>query len=157
MEFITAMSISLGFFFLIGWIIYTLVERSRSRERLRVLSDFHTRLIDRMGSAKDFGEFMDTNGGKRFIESLTVEKAMRPADRIIRSIHIGLVLTLLGVGMFAASQFAEFETDGLFEVMGIIFMFVGIGFLLASGASYSLSRRLGLLEGTTVAHTEPRL
>jgi hypothetical protein len=154
MEFIVPMMLGLGLFALIGWVVYIIVDGSRRKERLRVFTDFHTKLIDRMGSAKDFGDFLQSDGGRKFLESLSVEKS-HPGERILRSVQSGFVLLAIGAGLFAAEAFAQWNTDGGLRVVGMLFLMAGAGFLLSSGASWFLSKRMGLLPGTGDA--TPRL
>ena len=49
------------------------VDGKRRREQLKVTSEFNTKILDKMGSTAEFGAFLDTDGGKRFMKSLTVE------------------------------------------------------------------------------------
>jgi hypothetical protein len=144
MEVIGPMMLGLGFFALVGWVVYILVEGSRRKERLRVFTDFHTKLIDRMGSAKDFGDFLQSDGGRKFLDSLSVEKS-HPGERILRSVQSGFVLAAIGAGLFVAETFARWNSDGGLRVVGVLFLMAGAGFLLSSVASWFLSRQMGLL------------
>jgi hypothetical protein len=145
MEFMIPIVLGTSFFAMIAWIVFVVVDGGRQRERLKVFTEFHARLIDRMGSAKDFGDFLQTDGGKRFLESLTVEKG-HPGTRILRAVQVGIVLLLLGVGFFAANSFARFDTEGGFAILGLLLMFGGLGFLLAALASLVIARKLGMLQ-----------
>src|SRR5829696_1905920 len=62
-----------------GWIVHVFVDGRRRRERLKVFTEFHSRLIDRMGSAKEFAEFLQTTGGQNFLDTLSLERG-HPAD-----------------------------------------------------------------------------
>ena len=62
-----------GFFALVAWIVFVFVDGKRRREQLKVTSEFNTKILDKMGSTAEFGAFLDTDGGKRFMKSLTVE------------------------------------------------------------------------------------
>jgi hypothetical protein len=154
MEFFAPMMLGLGFFALVGWVVYIIVDGSRRKDRLKVFTEFHAKLIDRMGSAKDFGDFLQSDGGRKFLDSLSVEKS-HPGERILRSVQSGFVLLAIGAGLFAAEAFARWNTDGGLRVIGMLFLMAGAGFLLSSAASWFLSRRMGLLPGT--GDESPRL
>ncbi len=142
--------LGLGAFTMVGWVVHVIVDGYRRRQRLNVFTDFHGKLMDRMGSAKELGDFLQSEGGQQFLETLTVEKD-HPANRILRAVQTGLVLLCLGAGLFGANSFAQWETDGGFMVVGMLFMTAGFGFLLSATASYVLSRRLGLFNASRPA------
>src|SRR5262245_37116222 len=139
-------------FIMIGFIIWVLVTGSQRRLRLKLMTDFNSKLLDRIGSVKDFNEFLQTEGGSRFIDSLTVERAStRPIDGILRAGQIGIVLMTLGLGMLSLEWYftARYANEGDFEVMtviGAIALSLGAGFLISAVASYRMSRSLGLLD-----------
>jgi hypothetical protein len=152
--------LGLGFFSLIAWIVYVTVDGNRRRERLRVFTDFHSKLIDRMGSSTEFATFLQSDGGRRFLDSLSVEKG-HPADRILNAVQAGLVLTAVGIGFILAGDWGvnaiaireHWEVNG-FRVTGLIFAAMGIGFLASAVSSYVLARSLGVLRQSDAPRLE---
>jgi hypothetical protein len=153
--------LGLGFFSMIAWIVYVVVDGNRRKERLKVFTEFHSKLIERMGSSSEFAAFLQSEGGRRFLDSLSVEKG-HPADRILNAVQTGLVLTALGIGFFVAgSDLAvnfhrvntEWDVNG-FRVAGSIFGSLGIGFLLSAVSSYVLARSMGILRQAEPARFE---
>ncbi len=70
----------------ISFVIWTVANAWQRRDRFRVVSEFNSRLLDRLGSMKDFSDFLQTDGGKRLMDALTVERGMTDArDRILRA------------------------------------------------------------------------
>ena len=151
-------------FIAIAWVIHVVVDGYRRRQQIRVTTEFHGKLLDRIGSAKEFGEFLNTTGGTKFLDSMTIEREGGGAQvRILRAVQTGFVFLALGLGLFvligttnlgfedfaderAAQGFRSDEEDG-FAVMATICTSVGVGLLLSAGASYGLSKRLGLIDG----------
>jgi hypothetical protein len=139
------MVVGVAFFTLIGWIVFVFVDGRRRREQLKAMTDFHTKALDKMGSTADFGNFLETDGGKRFLKSLTIEgpgprqHIIRCTERGILCLAIGAVLLMLGWG------FPELR-DG-FTIIGAIVAACGVGNLVSCLASYGLSRRFGLING----------
>ena len=128
----------------IGFIVWVLVAGSQRRQHIRVMTDFNNKLLDRMGSVKDFSEFLQTDGGAKFIDRVTAG-GTRPEIRwtILRSLQTGLVLFALGVGLIVLawvlrSDFPYGETH-VFSVTGTIALSLGVGFLLSAAASYRLA------------------
>jgi len=129
----------------IGFVVWVLVSGWQRRQQIRVITDFNTQLLERMGSVKDFSEFLATEGGAKFIDRVTAGGGTRPEIRltILRSVQTGLVLFALGVGLivlawFLRSDFPYGETH-VFSVSGTIALSLGFGFLLSAVASYRLA------------------
>jgi hypothetical protein len=138
--------IPLTAFFVIGWIVYTIVDGMRRKERMRTFTEFYGRLLDRMNSPKDFGDFLQTPGGQRFLDTLTVERG-HPIERVLRAVQAGLVLVMFGLGSVAAgTQVSWGDEAASLRVTGIIFMMTGVGFLLSATASFSITKSLGMLK-----------
>ncbi len=97
-----------------GFIVWVLVTGWQRRQHIRVMTDFNNKLLDRMGSVKDFSEFLQTDGGAKFIDRVTAG-GTRPEIRwtILRSLQTGLVLLALGVGLIvlAFSSRSEWPVD----------------------------------------------
>jgi len=43
-----------GFFSLIAWIVFVFADGRRRREQLKVLSEFHSKILEKLGSAAEF-------------------------------------------------------------------------------------------------------
>jgi hypothetical protein len=119
---------------------------------IRARADLQTKLLDRLGSGREVVEFCQTEGGKQFIEALSMGTIESPAskgsptERILASIQKGIILTLLGLGfLLLAQRFQRDDPGDVFMVIGTVGLSLGIGFLLSAGVSYRLSRSMGLL------------
>ena len=137
-------------FLTIGWVVYVVSEAFRRRQQSRIAAEFHAKLLDRIGSVRELGEFLNTAGGGRFLDSLTLERETGPHTRILRAVQTGLVLLSLGIGLFMIGWWnpgLPDEGHNVVNVFGTIAVSLGIGLLLSAGASYGLSRRLGLING----------
>jgi hypothetical protein len=125
----------------IGFIVWVVVNGAQRRQQVRQLTDFNSKLLERIGSIKDFSEFLQTDGGAKFMERLTAGGT--PPDvrmTILRSVQTGLVLLALGTGLLVLSaifrrEYPYGETE-VFTVTGVIALSLGFGFLLSGGASY---------------------
>ena len=137
-------------FVTIGFIIWVLVNGWQRRLRLKLMTEFHNKLLDRIGSVKDFNDFLQTDGGTTFMDSLTVERSSaRPQESILRAVQIGIVLSMLGLGLLALNWYFTFRYAGDTEVLtviGVIALSLGLGFLISAAVSYRLARMLGVLD-----------
>lgn len=140
------------------WLIKSLVEHRRWLRVSKIQTEVHTKLLDRFSSSDELLAYMKTPAGSRFLESapISVEAGTAspravsaPLSRILWSVQAGVVLLLAGGGLiFARHQITVEELKQMFYVMGIFGSFLGIGFILSAGASYALSQRMGLFDGT---------
>jgi hypothetical protein len=135
--------ICLVIFATIGWVVYVIADAYRRRQRLKVVADIHTRVLDRMGSATEFGTFLQTDGGKQFLESLTMERT-HPAEKVARAMQTGIVLTAVGIGLIMVRPVVDLEAEGGFTVLSALILSLGVGFLLSAVASWMLGRTFGL-------------
>ncbi len=143
-------SITLGFFVLVGFMTRAIVESRRSRERLKLLSEVHHRLIERLGSAKEFGELLSTQGGAKFMESLGTEPHAGPAsplDRALRAQQAGSIASALGVGLLLVSWTLATtdESRAAFGALGVLALSGGVGSWLSARTTLRLSQRYGLI------------
>ena len=140
-------------FTLVGFIVWTLVTGWQRHLRLKLTTTFNSKLIDRIGSIKEFNEFLQTEGGAQFMNSLTVDRqTTRPQDGILRASQIGIVLVAVSLGFIALRWYFSVRYAALgedFEVLtiiGAIALSLGVGFLISAAASYRLAQALGVLE-----------
>src|SRR5262245_57897523 len=122
---------------------------------IRARADLQTKLLDRLSSGREVIEFSQTEGGKQFIEALSMESVEgapskgSPTERILASIQKGIILTLLGMGfLLLAWKYHREDPGDVFTVIGVVGLSLGIGFLLSAGVSYRLSKSMGLLAAT---------
>jgi hypothetical protein len=132
-------------FALVGFIVWTLVTGWQRHLRLKLTTTFNSKLIDRIGSIKEFNEFLQTEGGAQFMNSLTVDRqTTRPQDGILRASQIGIVLVAVSLGFIALRWYFSVRYAALgedFEVLSL-----GVGFLISAAASYRLAQALGVLD-----------
>ena len=139
------------------WLVRAMVDHRRWLRTSKIQTEVHSKLLDRFSSSDELLAYMKTPAGSRFLESapisLDANAPMRavsaPINRILWSVQAGVVLMLAGVALiFGRNQIQVDEVRQMLYLMGIFGSFVGVGFILSAVASYALSRRLGLVEGT---------
>jgi hypothetical protein len=134
-------------FFMIGFIVYVIVDGYRRRQQVKVFTEFHAKLLERIGSAQEFAEFFNSDAGLRFLDSLSTSEGGAPQLRILRSLQTGLVLLALGVAFFILLNGRTFSleaADGL-TVLATAATAIGVGLVVSTAMSYVMSRQMGLL------------
>jgi hypothetical protein len=136
------------------WVLRSMLDNRRWSKSAKVQAEIHTKLLDRFGSSQEMLAYMQTDAGKRFLESgtltLEVDQSHRMPQlvgRIVWSMQAGLILLLVGVGLLWVRGSVPEGAQPLL-VLGTLGLTLGAGFALSAAVSYVMSKRLGLLPGS---------
>jgi hypothetical protein len=134
------------------WLIKTFLENRRWGRMAKVQAEVHSKLLDRFAASQDLQAYMQTEAGRRFLESAPIPveldqktKLSAPFGRILWSVQVGLILAMGGIALLSVRSNVPEGVQPL-TVFGTLGVMLGVGFVLSAGASYVLSRRLGLFE-----------
>jgi len=131
--------------FAFAWVIISIIQAFRHRATLRAQTEFNNRMIDKFSSADEFTVYLQSEAGRNFFENLGSEPAT-PMTRILTSIQLGVILTLLGLGFFLTRHvIGTADSYSIMIIVSTILITVGIGFLISSGISYWLAKTWGLI------------
>jgi hypothetical protein len=133
-------------FGLVGFLLWIALTSWERRQHLRRTNDFYTRLFDRMGSLKDFGDFIQTAHGAELMKALTTQPMDAPMNRILRAIQMGVVLLSLSVGLFAVGRVVLFdapEPRQLLDALAVIVLSLGVGSLASALVAHVMAPRVG--------------
>jgi hypothetical protein len=135
------------FFGMISFVIYVVVNGWQRRQHMKLVMEFNNRVLERLGSVKDFSEFLHSEGGDRLMRVLTADRGTAaPRDRILRAVQSGVVFVTLGVGLiFFAARTVLVDREA-FTLISVIVLSLGLGLLLSSFASYWVAKNLGMFE-----------
>ncbi len=133
----------------LAWLIRTLVDYRRWNRLTSIQTDVHTKLLDRFTSNDDMLAYIQSPAGSKFLESSPIlldagpKQISAPLGRILWSLQSGVVLSAAGIGVLSLS--VDAEVQHIVSGFGLLSVALGIGFILSSGVSYMISRRLGLI------------
>jgi len=112
-------------------------------KKLRYKSDFHHKLVDRFGNVDELSQFLRTDAGDRFLNSLTID-GLAPKEKLLASVSKGVVLIFLGSALtILANVFAK--ESQFFYFFGVIAIALGVGFLVSMMISFHLSKKWGII------------
>jgi hypothetical protein len=131
-----------------AWCVYVIVDGFRRRQQLRAATELQGRLLDRIGSAREFAEFLATDAGARFLDAIAVDRRVAHIG-ILRTLQSGIVALILGVALFLPSHRILGSTGA--AALGTVAAALGVGLLVASAVSYVAAKSMGLLTTTTRA------
>ena len=136
------------------YLIRYLVEYRRWLRISKVNAEVHNKILDRFGSNEELLAYIESPAGRRFLEAAPVmasgattapPRTSAPYGRILLSVQIGILLIGLALGFMWVSTRAIEEVAEVFMGLSIVGLMLGVGFVVSAGASYVLSRKLGLL------------
>ncbi len=132
------------------WLVRLVADNRRWSRIAKIQTDVHMKLLERMSSSQELLAYMDTEAGRRFLESTPFElerpqSAAFPYARILWSAQAGVVALILGLGLLWLPGRLPQASEGLL-VFGALALALGIGLILSAGLAYLLSKSFGLLE-----------
>jgi hypothetical protein len=132
------------------WLIRTLFENRRWSRIFRLQGEVHGKLIERFGSSQELLTYMQTDAGKRFLEAAPIateldqKKLPNMVSRVLTTLQIGVVLTLLGIGLMYLRRAMGPQAAGLL-ILGVVVLMPGLGCILSAAMTWVIAGRLGLL------------
>jgi hypothetical protein len=131
---------------LVAWIAWITFSTIRRYLVAKLQASLQAKLLDRIDSSQALLAYVATDPGRKLVDALRLEQEDRAAP--FRSILLGvqacIVLIVLG-GTFLLLHAIKILPDDSAVVMGALPMALGIGFGIAAGATYVISRNFGLL------------
>jgi hypothetical protein len=149
-----------GIAFVLIWLVRTILAHRRWLRSTKLQMDIHNRLMERLSSSADVQAYLESAATNRLLLDMPVvldSPAGRgaPVNRIIWSVQAGIVLGMAGIGLLIGQRYWP-DAENVLTIPGVLILTVGAGFVLASAASYILSKRLGLLEPPAAASSAGR-
>jgi hypothetical protein len=130
----------------IEWLIFSTIRHYKSA---KVQGEIQSKLLDRFSSGPELLAYVQSDGGRQFVRSLTTEQTT-PYGRILSAAQAGTIMLFLGVALLILRSRVE-DAGTAFMVFGTLITAMGIGFGVSAAVSYFLSRSFGLLEGHSAA------
>jgi hypothetical protein len=135
------------------WLLRTLLENRRWNHMARQQSDVHSRLLDKFTTNEDLLAYLNSEPGKRFLESAPIAAGFdaslpraNPIARVLTPVQVGVVLILLGAGLFyLRNNIPGADAQAILLILGTLAFMLGLGFVIAAGLSWALARHFGLL------------
>ncbi len=130
------------------WLIRTILENRRWSRVAAIQTEIHNKLLEKMASNQELLAYMETEAGKRFLESSpfdieTTRGPSFPYGRILLSAQFGVVFVMMGAGMLWLQDRLPDVAQGLL-LSGTLFLALGVGLVFSSFLAYSMSKHFGL-------------
>ena len=134
-------------FLMVGYVFYVISNGLHRRQQFRSTTEFQARLLDRMGTVGEFSQFLNTDGGQRFLVGMSNDAAGGAAhQRVLRAFQSGIVMVCLGSASSCIVERCRGRIPDTYESLGFVGTVsaaVGLGLLISGYVSLKLSRRIG--------------
>jgi hypothetical protein len=161
LEFLGPFAVFCVVLFALFSLIKYVVEYRRWARVSKVNAEVHNKILDRFGSNEELLAYVDSPAGRRFLEATPIAptpsasgSVNAPYARILLSVQVGVLLVALGFGFVLVSGRAIEEIQPILSSLAALAFCLGVGSIASAGASYLLSRKLGLLNEAAVTRPE---
>ena len=136
----------------------SVLEHRRWMHAMKVQTDTHTKLLDRLSTNEELMAYIQSPVGQRFLMATPVaidadgrHGVAAPVSRILTSVQIGVVAACGGTGLWIAKARVIEEVAQPLHVIAILAIALGIGFVASAFLSYGLSEQMGLMKRSSNA------
>lgn len=131
-------------------LIRGLIEHRRWLYAMRIQTDAHTKIVDRLSNNEELLAYLQSPNGQRLLSlapaiNEPTRSASAPIGRILWSMQTGIVVAIGGLGLWIAGGSVIEELSQPLHVIATLAITVGVGFVVSAAASFGLSRQLGLI------------
>ncbi len=139
----------------VGWILRSGIDYRRWQRAMKIQTDAHTKVVDRLTSNDDLLAYVNSSAGQRFLTAAQVTPlpadtlAMpvnAPINRILWSVQAGIIIAAAGIGLWIAKNDVVEEAAQALQVIAILAIALGLGSVASAVASWLLSKQLGLVQ-----------
>src|SRR5437016_6385048 len=110
-------------FSLIGFVIWTIFSTIRRYKTTQLQAGLQTKLLEKFGSGQELLAYVQSDAGKRFLESFAMEQRT-PYGRILGAVQAGVILMLLGIALLFLRGRVAGADEG-FLISGTITLSIG--------------------------------
>ena len=137
--FLSIVAFPLMFAFM-GWLIWTILEWFRMRHK----SQLQNKILEKFTTVKELNDFIQSEEGNKFLK-LFSSNGSAPRQKILSSLSRGIIISFIGVSLILVGQIFSIEMK-YFLASGVVLIALGLGFLVSTLISYTLSKKWGIIE-----------
>jgi hypothetical protein len=122
-----------------AWVVWIILEWRKMGHK----SKLQNKIVEKFSTVQEFNDFLQSQEGNKFLNFLKFN-GLSPKGKILSSMSKGVILTTLGISLVIIGQIFT-EEMRYFLAFGIVFIALGVGFLIATLISYTLSKKWGIM------------
>lgn len=123
-----------------AWVVWAILEWRKMRHK----SQLQNKVVEKFSNVQEFNEFIQSKEGNKFLNFLRFN-GQAPKEKILSSLSKGVILSFLGISLVLIGQIFRDEMR-YFLAFGVVFIALGVGFLVSTFISYTLSKKWGIMD-----------
>ena len=124
-----------------GWLVWSIMDWLKMRHK----SQLQNKILEKFTTVQEFNEFIRSEEGNKFLKFLSYNGST-PRQKILSSLSKGVIITFIGISLILIKQIFPEEMQ-YFLAIGIVLIALGLGFLVSTFISYTLSKKWGIIDG----------
>lgn len=138
--FLTVLVFPLMFVF-IAWMIWIIQDWLKMRYK----SQLQNKIMEKFTTVQEFNDFIQSEEGNKFLNFLS-HSGPSPRQKILSSLSKGVIIIFGGTSLILIRLILPEEMK-FFLAIGIVLIALGVGFLVSTFISYTLSKKWGIIDG----------
>ncbi len=123
-----------------AWVVWAILEWRKTRHK----SQLQNKIVDKFQSVQEFSDFLQSKEGNKFLNFVKFS-GLAPKEKLLSSLTKGVILVTLGIALILVGQIF-IEEMKYFIAFGIVSIALGVGFLISTFISYTLSKKWGIID-----------
>ena len=123
-----------------AWVVWAILDWRKTRHK----SQLQNKIVDKFQSVQEFNDFLQSQEGNKFLNFIKLN-GLAPKEKLLSSLSKGVILVTLGIALILVGQIFQEEMK-YFIAFGIVFIALGVGFVISMYISYTLSKKWGIIE-----------
>ena len=123
-----------------GWLVWSILDWLKMWHK----SQLQKKILEKFTTVQEFNEFIQSEEGHKFLNILSLNDSA-PRQKILSSLSKGVIIAFVGISLILIGQIFTGESQ-YFLAAGVILIALGVGFLVSTFISYTLSKKWGIIE-----------
>lgn len=123
-----------------GWLVWTILDWLKTWHK----SQLQKKIFEKFTTVQEFKDFIQSEEGNKILSLLSLNGST-PKRKILSSLSQGVIIAFVGISLILIGQIFT-EESLYFLAAGVILIALGIGFLVSTFVSYTLSKKWGIIE-----------
>jgi hypothetical protein len=123
-----------------AWVVWAILEWRKMRHK----SQLQNKVVEKFSNVQEFNEFIQSKEGNKFLNFLRFN-GQAPKEKILSSLSKGVIISFLGISLILIGQIFRDEIR-YFLAFGVVFIALGVGYLVSTFISYTLSKKWGIMD-----------
>lgn len=131
-------------------IIRVLLDHIRRWRTERTQAEMYNRTLDKLGSGQEILAYLQSETGSKLFRAMQEDRVApgQPYARIMSSAQLGVVLAILGAGLFVPwAVLPDPAAKEVFQILAYLGIFAGAAMLASAAVAWFLSKKFGLIDG----------